>query len=195
MEVRLKTSNTRLNKHIVLSLLMPHGNKIYYTAKTTKLAPDLPLPTGMHRPSEFLTGSSFSMSNLMRAKGKNTCGIQWQSSWLCSKMPFSMQRNACCHTYPADNIDTADHSDFIGVIDEADISLCGSIELSDMNASEAVQEVFPDLCSYAITNGDLHLVVSVIVFLQSGKHRTAQFVLLSLHCLKVSNTIVLSKIK
>lgn len=97
-----------------------------------------------------------------------------------------MRRKTCCRTYLADNIDTADHSDFIGVIDEADISLCGSIELSDMNASKAVQEIFPDLCSHAITNGDRHLVVSVIVFLQSGKH---------LHCLKVSNTIVLSKTK
>lgn len=78
-----------------------------------------------------------------------------------------MLRNMCYHSYLAENIDTTDHSDFIGVIDETDISLCGSIELPDMNASETVQELLPDVCSYTITNGDLHLVVSVIVFLQS----------------------------
>jgi len=72
----LKTSK----QTIVLSLLMPNGNKMNCTAKISTLAADLPLPTGIHRPSEFLTGSSFSMSNLMRAKGKNACGIQWQSS-------------------------------------------------------------------------------------------------------------------
>lgn len=77
-----------------------------------------------------------------------------------------MPRKTSRRSYLAEKIDTTDHSDFIRVIDEADISLCGSVELPDMNASETVQELFPDVCSYAITNGDLHLVVLVIVFLQ-----------------------------
>lgn len=73
----------------------------------------------------------------------------------------------------AENIDTTDHSDFIGVIDEADISFGGGIELSDMNASETVQELFPDICSYTISNRNSHCVVSVIVFLQHEVERTS----------------------
>ncbi len=79
----------------------------------------------------------------------------------------------CIVTNLAENIDTTDHSDFIGVIDEADISLGGGIELPDMNASKTVQELFPDVCSYAVSNGNSHFVVSVIVFLQHEVERTS----------------------
>lgn len=106
-----------------------------------------------------------------------------------------MLRNTCCHFYLAENIDTTNHSHFIGVIDEADISLCSSIELPNMNASETVQELFPDVCSYTITNGDLHLVVSVIVFLRSGNTEQPSLWFNLCTASKLSNTIALSKTK
>lgn len=106
-----------------------------------------------------------------------------------------MLRNTCCHFYLAENIDTTNHSHFIGVIDEADISLSSSIELPNMNASETVQELFPDVCSYTITNGDPYLVVSVIVFLRSGNIEQPSLWFNLCTASKLSNTIALSKTK
>lgn len=72
------------------------------------------------------------------------------------------------YSYFADNIDPTDSSNFIGVIDKADVSLGGGVQLPDVNVSEAFEELVPDVCSHTVTNGELHFVVSVIFLLQRG---------------------------
>lgn len=82
-------------------------------------------------------------------------------------------------THPVDDVDSPHRAHFGRVIDEADVSLRGSIQLSDFNVAEAVQKLRPDVCSDPIADRDPHFVVLLVVFLQKttqkSKQRPAKF--------------------
>lgn len=69
--------------------------------------------------------------------------------------------------HPVDNVDSADGADSGRVVDEADVSLCGGVKLSDLDVPEAVEEVRPNVCPDAVADGDPHSVVLLVVPLQS----------------------------
>lgn len=51
------------------------------------------------------------------------------------------------------------------VIDEADVSLGGGIQLSDLNFTESIQELCPNITSDSVPDGDSNSVVLLIFFL------------------------------
>ena len=65
-----------------------------------------------------------------------------------------------------DEIDPPHGSDLGRVVDEADVSLGSSVQLSDFNLPEAIQKLRPNISAGSVTDGDLHSVVPLIVFLQ-----------------------------
>lgn len=62
----------------------------------------------------------------------------------------------------------ADGSDFPNVVDEADVSLCGSVTFTDPNVPKPLQEVGPGVGSDPVPQGQSHFVVSVVVPLQQS---------------------------
>ena len=69
-------------------------------------------------------------------------------------------------SYPVDKVDSPHCSDLGCVVDEADVSLGGSVQLSDLNVPEAVQKLRPNVCSDSVADGDLHSVILLVAFLQ-----------------------------
>lgn len=69
-------------------------------------------------------------------------------------------------THPVDDVDSPHCTDFGRVVDEADVSLCGSVQLSDFNVPEAIQKLWPNVCSDPVADREPHSVVLLIVFLQ-----------------------------
>lgn len=69
-------------------------------------------------------------------------------------------------THPVHKIDSPHCADLGRVIDEADVSLCGSVQLSDLNVPEAIYELWPNVRSDPVADGDSHFVVLLSVFLQ-----------------------------
>lgn len=69
-------------------------------------------------------------------------------------------------THLVDKIDSSHCTDLRRVIDEADVSLRGSVQLSDFNVPEAIQKLGPNVCADSVADGDPHSVVLLIVFLQ-----------------------------
>lgn len=67
-------------------------------------------------------------------------------------------------------VNPAHHSNLCGVVNKADVSLGGSVQLSDVNVPKAIQKFFPHVGSYSVTYSDLHTVVSVIISLQETSH-------------------------
>lgn len=70
-----------------------------------------------------------------------------------------------------DKIDSPHCTDLGRVIDEADVSLRGGVQLSDMNVPEAVQKLRPNVCSDPVADGNPHFVVLLVVFLQRKKKK------------------------
>ena len=68
-----------------------------------------------------------------------------------------------------DKIESPHRSDLGRVVYEADVSLGGSVQLSDLNVPEAIQELRPDVFPDSVSDGDLHFVVLVVVPLQTGE--------------------------
>lgn len=69
-------------------------------------------------------------------------------------------------SYPVDEIETSHCTDCGRVVDEADVSLRGSVQLSDFNVPEAVQKLGPNVRSDPVANGDPHSVVLLAVALR-----------------------------
>lgn len=74
-------------------------------------------------------------------------------------------------SYPVYKIDPSHRPDLGGVVDEADVPLCGGVQLSDFNVPEAIQKLDPDVAADAVADGDSHFVVPVVVFLQRVRWR------------------------
>lgn len=68
-------------------------------------------------------------------------------------------------SYLVEEVNPAYHSNLWGVVNKPDVSLCGSIELPDVNIPKSIQKFIPHVGSYAVTYSNLHFVVSVIIFL------------------------------
>lgn len=88
-------------------------------------------------------------------------------------------KNTRRSTHPVDDVDSPHRAHFGRVIDEADVSLRGSVQLSDLNVAKAVQKVRPDVRSDPVADSDPHFVVLLVVFLQKttqeSKQRPAKF--------------------
>lgn len=65
-----------------------------------------------------------------------------------------------------EEVNPAYHSNLCGVVNKPDVSLGGSVELSDVNVPETIQKFIPHVSSYTVTYSDLYFVVSVIISLQ-----------------------------
>lgn len=65
------------------------------------------------------------------------------------------------------NVDPTDRTDFGRVVDEADVSLCGGVKLSDLDVPETLEKLWPNVCSDAVADGDPHSVVLFVVLLRS----------------------------
>lgn len=69
-------------------------------------------------------------------------------------------------SYPVQKVDASHRSDLGRVIDEADVSLGGGVQLSDLNVAESIQELAPHVASDSVPDGDSNFVVLLIFFLQ-----------------------------
>lgn len=57
-------------------------------------------------------------------------------------------------------------ADFGRVVDEADVSLGGGIQLSHLNVPEAIEELRPHVGPHPVADGDANFVILIVVFLQ-----------------------------
>lgn len=69
--------------------------------------------------------------------------------------------------HPVNSVDTADCTDFGRVVDEANVSFCGGVKLSDLDVPETVEKLQPNVCSNAVADSDPHSVVLFVVLLWS----------------------------
>lgn len=69
--------------------------------------------------------------------------------------------------HPVNHVDATNRPDFGRVVDEADVSLCGGVELPDLDVPETVEELGPNVGPDTVADGDSHCVVLFVVFLQS----------------------------
>lgn len=70
-------------------------------------------------------------------------------------------------THPVDEVDPPHGANFRGVIDEADVPLGGSVQLSDFDVAEAIQELHPNVHPDPVANSDLNFVILFVVSLQN----------------------------
>lgn len=70
-----------------------------------------------------------------------------------------------------DEVDPPHGADFRGVIDEADVPLGGSVELSDLDVAEAIQELRPNVHPDPVADSDPNFVILFIVSLQNKKKK------------------------
>lgn len=69
-------------------------------------------------------------------------------------------------SYPVQKVDASHCSDLGRVIEKADVSLGGGVQLSDLNVAESIQELAPHVASDSVPDGDSNFVVLLIFFLQ-----------------------------
>lgn len=72
-------------------------------------------------------------------------------------------------THPVDEVDPPHGADFGGVIDEADVPLGGSVQLSDLDVPEAIQELRPSVHPGPVADSDPNFVILFVVSLQKNK--------------------------
>lgn len=68
-----------------------------------------------------------------------------------------------------DEVDPPHSADFRGVIDEADVPLGGSVQLSDLDVPEAIQELRPNVHPDTVADSDPNFVILIVVSLQKKK--------------------------
>lgn len=68
-------------------------------------------------------------------------------------------------SYPVHKVDSSDCADLGRVVDEADVSLCGSVQLSNFNVSKAMKKLGPNVRSDTVADCNSHFVVLLIIFL------------------------------
>lgn len=59
-------------------------------------------------------------------------------------------------------VDSSNCSNFPSIVDKSHISLSRTIKLSDLDVSEAVKKLSPNLCSHSVTNGQSDFVVFIV---------------------------------
>lgn len=75
-------------------------------------------------------------------------------------------------THPVHGVDPPHCADFGRVVDEADVSLGGGVQLSHLNVPEAIEELRPDVGPHPVADGDADFVILLVVFLQRKKNNT-----------------------
>lgn len=73
-------------------------------------------------------------------------------------------------THPVHQVDPPHCADFGRVVDEADVSLGGGIQLSHLNVPEAIEELRPDVGPHPVADSDANFVIPIVVFLQGEKN-------------------------
>ena len=68
-----------------------------------------------------------------------------------------------------DKIDSTDCTDLGRVVDEADVSLRGGVQLSDFDVTKAIQELRPNFGADPVADGQPHFVVLLVVLLRTVK--------------------------
>lgn len=68
-----------------------------------------------------------------------------------------------------DEVDPPHSADFGGVIDEADVPLGGSVQLSDLDVPEAIQELRPNVRPDPVADSDPNFVILFVVSLRKRK--------------------------
>lgn len=66
-----------------------------------------------------------------------------------------------------DEVDPPHGANFRGVIDEADVPLGGSVQLSDFDVAEAIQELHPNVHPDPVADSDPNFVILFVVSLQN----------------------------
>lgn len=74
-------------------------------------------------------------------------------------------------THPVHGVDPPHCADFGRVVDEADVSLGGGVQLSHLNVPEAIEELRPDVGPHTVADGDADFVILLVVFLQRRKKK------------------------
>lgn len=87
---------------------------------------------------------------------------------------LQMEKKKNSGTHPVDEVDPPHGADFRGVIDEADVPLGGSVQLSDLDVPEAIQELRPNVRPDPVADSDPNFVILFIVFLQAKEKKTSK---------------------
>ncbi len=74
-----------------------------------------------------------------------------------------------------DGSHSPDGADFPDVVDESDVSLGGSVALTDAHVPEAPQEFLPRLRSDAVPQSQTHTVITVTLALHTHKNQRPCF--------------------
>lgn len=72
-------------------------------------------------------------------------------------------------SYPVKKVDSSNSSDFPHIVNESHISLGGGIKLSNLNVPKAIEKLSPHLRSDAVSDGQTHFMLFVVVSLKSNK--------------------------
>lgn len=72
-------------------------------------------------------------------------------------------------THPVHGVDPPHCADFGCVVDKADVSLGGGVQLSHLNVPKAIEELCPDVGPHPVADCNADFVILLVVFLQREK--------------------------